>query len=57
MWSGAKRHCSSRPHEGHEIPRLAQVDDVVRVARRHAHRLDPLSGDLGLQHFVGLDIL
>jgi hypothetical protein len=29
----------------------------VRVARKHAHRLDPLSGDLELQHFVGLDIL
>ena len=44
------------PHEGDEIFRVGEVDDVVGIARQHVHRPDLLSADLKLQHFIRPDL-
>ena len=45
-WLVAVHHC-------YEVFRLAQVDDVVGVAREHYHALDFFAAHLKIQHFVG----
>ena len=44
------------PHEGDEVFRFGEVDDVVGVARQHVDRLDLLSADLKLQHLIRPDL-
>ena len=40
------------PHHRHQIFRLRQVDDVMRKARQHLHRLKLLAANLVLTYFV-----
>ena len=44
-----------RPHQRHEILRLAEVDDVVRVPRQHVHRLDVVATRLKLPDLIRAD--
>ena len=43
------------PHDGHQVFRFAQVDDVVGVARQHLYRLDVAAVHLKFQDFLGTD--
>ena len=40
-------------HHSHKVLGLAQINDVVRVAREHVDRLDPVPGDFPFQDLVG----
>ena len=44
------------PHHGHQILRIAQIDDIVCIARQHMHRLDLFSGHFEFDHFIGPDL-
>ena len=39
-------------HHCHQILGIAEVDDVVRIARKHVHRLDVVAAHLKLNNFV-----
>ena len=40
------------PHHGYKIFRFGKIDDVVRVAGEHMHRLDLLAADFKIQHLI-----
>ena len=44
------------PHQGNEVFRFGQIDDVVRPARNHMNRLDFFSRNLKSDLFVCVDI-
>ena len=39
-------------HHCHQILGVAEVDDVVRITRKHVHRLDVVAAHLKLDNFV-----
>ena len=40
-------------HDGYEVFCVAQINDIVCVAREHVDGLDVVAGDLELDDFVG----
>ena len=43
------------PHEGHQVLRLRQVDDIMRIARYHLHHLHLVAAHLELDHLLRAD--
>ena len=44
------------PHKRDKVFRVGEIDDVMRIPRQHVHRLNLLSADLKLQHFIRPDL-
>ena len=44
------------PHDGHQVFRFGEIDDIVGVARQHMDGLDAIAGDLELHDLVRADL-
>ena len=44
-----------RPHDRHQILRIAQVDDIVGIAGQHMDGLYLVAGNLKLDHLIRAD--
>ena len=43
------------PHDGHQVFRFTEIDDVVGIARQHMDGLNPVAADLKSDFFIGAD--
>ena len=43
------------PHQGHQILRVGQIDDVVGITGQHMNRLDLLTRNVKAEHLVAAD--